>query len=109
MAVQNWLHFLSQPASTVLGTRKLRFSHHPNIISSFMRLDFQFANAERPHTIAKNLGVALLECYAFRTPDAFCEEFLLFTICCKFNNDATSYELSVCETVYENTTAATAA
>ncbi len=73
-----------------------------------MRLDFQFTNAERPHTIAKNLGAILFECKAFLTPDAFYKELWLFPICCcKFNNEATSYELSVCETVYENTTAAT--
>ncbi len=80
VAVQNWGHFLSQAESSVLGTCKPSISHHQANSSSFMRLDFQFANAERPHTIAMNLGVALLECYAFRTPDAFCEEFLVFPI-----------------------------
>ncbi len=43
-----------------------------------IRLDF--ANAERLHITIKNLDVALQECYAFRTPDAFCEVFLLVVI-----------------------------
>ncbi len=68
-----------------------------------MRLSFQFANADRPYTIAKNLDVALLDYYAFLTPDPFYEEFPFLY----FNNDPTFYAVSVCETVYENTKAAT--
>ncbi len=35
-----------------LGTRELSVSHHQTINSSLMKLDFQLANAERPHTIS---------------------------------------------------------
>ncbi len=105
VVAQNWLHFLSQPASTVLGTCKLPISHHHQQFVYETGLSIRQCRATP--FIAKNLGVALLECYAFRTPDAFCEGFLLFTICCcKFNNEATSYESSIYETVYEYTAVA---
>ncbi len=47
-----------------------------------------------------------MEYYAFLKLDAFYEEFMFFSnLCYKINSEASFYALSVCKTVYENTTA----
>ncbi len=96
VAVQNWWHFFSQPASNIHGMCKLSVSHHRTISSSPMSW------------LSKNLSVALLEHYVFLKLDAFYEEFIFFLIFCyKINSEVSFYALSVCETVYENTKPAT--
>ncbi len=76
VAVQNlWQFFRAQHLQAI-------YFSPPNYL--------QIAYAARPRTIAKDLGVALMEC-------------------CKFNSKAILNALSICETVYENTKSAAVA
>ncbi len=96
VAVQNWWHFFSHPASNVHGTCKLPVSHHRTISSSPMSW------------LSKNLSVALLEYYASLKLGGFYKKIMFFLIFCyKINSEASFYALSVCKTVYENTKLAT--
>ncbi len=80
VAVQNWWHFFSQPASTAHGTCKLSASQHQAIRSSPKRW------------ISKNLSVALFEYYAFLTQDAFYNVSIFFYF---FATKSTARQLSM--------------